>query len=99
MASGLGGIFTQPIRGARSEGAVGFLKGAGVGLWGAVVKPTAGVVGLAARAAEGASNTPGYFGNDLALIRPQRCVSVWVCVCVCLCVRTCDRSTFLCPIL
>lgn len=43
IASGVGGIFTAPVKGAKSAGVGGFFKGVGKGLVGAVVKPVVGV--------------------------------------------------------
>ena len=56
--SGITGLVAAPLSGAR-EGAAegkalsGFARGLGRGLVGAAVKPTAGVLGLAAKTAEG----------------------------------------------
>ena len=36
------GVVTQPIKGAKKEGAAGFLKGMGKGFAGLIVKPAAG---------------------------------------------------------
>jgi len=54
---GITGIVTQPIEGARKEGAVGALKGIGKGLIGAVLKPAIGTVDLVTQMAEGIKNT------------------------------------------
>jgi len=43
---GLSGLVTQPLKGARKEGAAGFLKGVGMGVGGLVLKPGAGTFGL-----------------------------------------------------
>ena len=40
---GLTGIVTQPIKGAKSEGAKGFFTGIGKGLLGTVTKPVTGI--------------------------------------------------------
>jgi hypothetical protein len=46
LYDGLTGLVIQPYNGARKEGAVGFLKGFGKGLGGAVFKPSAGACGV-----------------------------------------------------
>ena len=45
---GITGVFVQPVKGATTEGAWGLVKGTGKGLVGLVVKPTVGVLDLAA---------------------------------------------------
>ena len=61
--SGITGLVAAPLSGAR-EGAAegralaGFARGLGRGLVGAAVKPTAGVLGLAAKTAEGLRRAP-----------------------------------------
>jgi hypothetical protein len=41
---GVTGVITQPVNGAKEEGALGFLKGVGKGIGGLVLKPTAGIM-------------------------------------------------------
>ncbi|KAM0331454.1 hypothetical protein ACHAQA_003130 [Verticillium albo-atrum] len=48
MVEGMGGLVISPIRGARKEGAVGALKGVGVGLLNMGTKFSSGVLGLVA---------------------------------------------------
>lgn len=43
ITSGVSGIFTAPVRGAKKGGVGGFFTGVGKGLVGAVVKPVVGV--------------------------------------------------------
>ncbi|TVY43744.1 putative vacuolar protein sorting-associated protein [Lachnellula occidentalis] len=43
LYDGISGLVTQPMKGAQQEGALGFLKGFGKGLGGAVCKPVAGM--------------------------------------------------------
>lgn len=43
---GITGLVTQPLEGARKEGAAGFLKGFGKGIGGVVLKPGAGIWGI-----------------------------------------------------
>ena len=65
LFNGLTGLVAAPVRGA-AEGAAegkalsGFARGLGKGLVGAAVKPTAGVLGLATKTAEGIRNTKGF---------------------------------------
>lgn len=53
----------KPIEGAESEGALGFFKGVGKGLVGAVTKPVVGVFDLASNVSEGIRNTTTVFDN------------------------------------
>jgi len=53
MFDGITGLFTQPIQGARKEGAAGFMKGFGRGIAGIVLKPAAGSYALPAYAMMG----------------------------------------------
>ncbi|PNS21582.1 Sterol 3-beta-glucosyltransferase [Sphaceloma murrayae] len=46
MYDGITGIFTQPVSGAKKEGAAGFIKGIGKGIGGIVLKPQAAVFGI-----------------------------------------------------
>eukprot|EP00911_Craspedida_sp_UC1_P002454 UC1_evm1s1827 len=46
LYEGATGIFLQPLKGAKAEGAKGFFKGIGKGLIGVVAKPMAGIVDL-----------------------------------------------------
>ncbi|KAM0554830.1 hypothetical protein ACHAPJ_006563 [Fusarium lateritium] len=45
---GVTGLFTQPLRGARREGASGFLKGIGKGVGGCLIKPNAALWSISA---------------------------------------------------
>jgi len=51
----------KPIEGAESEGALGFFKGVGKGLVGAVTKPAVGFFDLASNLSEGVRNTTTVF--------------------------------------
>ncbi|KAG6336571.1 hypothetical protein ID866_2509 [Astraeus odoratus] len=59
--SAVEGIVSKPLQGAETEGAVGFFKGIGKGLVGAVTKPAVGVFDLAANLSEGIRNTTTVF--------------------------------------
>ncbi|KAG5930355.1 hypothetical protein E4U42_001870 [Claviceps africana] len=45
MYDGVTGLVRLPVRGARTEGAVGFFKGAGMGVSGLVLKPISAILG------------------------------------------------------
>jgi vacuolar protein sorting-associated protein 13A/C len=66
IASGVEGVVMKPIEGAESEGALGFFKGVGKGLVGAVTKPAVGFFDLASNLSEGVRNTTTVFD------RPER---------------------------
>jgi len=61
VASGIGGVVMRPIEGAGTDGIVGFFKGVGKGLVGAVTKPVVGVFDLASNVSEGIRNTTTVF--------------------------------------
>jgi vacuolar protein sorting-associated protein 13A/C len=63
VASAVEGVVMKPIEGAESEGALGFFKGVGRGLVGAVTKPVVGVFDLASNVSEGIRNTTTVFDN------------------------------------
>lgn len=53
MTEGIAGIVTQPIKGAKKDGALGAAKGAGVGLLNFGSKVSSGVLGLVAFSGQG----------------------------------------------
>jgi hypothetical protein len=53
LVEGFGGIVTEPVKGARKEGALGAAKGAGVGLLNMGTKVSSGVLGLVAFSGQG----------------------------------------------
>jgi len=61
IASGVEGVVMKPIEGAESEGALGFFKGVGKGLVGAITKPAVGFFDLASNLSEGVRNTTTVF--------------------------------------
>ncbi|KAH9486936.1 Vacuolar protein sorting-associated protein 13 [Psilocybe cubensis] len=63
VTSAMEGVFMKPLEGAESEGALGFFKGVGKGLVGAVTKPVVGVFDLASNVSEGIRNTTTVFDN------------------------------------
>ncbi|KAJ3917835.1 vacuolar protein sorting-associated protein 13 [Lentinula edodes] len=75
VASAMEGVLMKPLEGAESEGAVGFLKGMGKGLVGAVTKPVVGVFDLASNVSEGIRNTTTVFDSpDRDRVRLPRLV-------------------------
>ncbi|PFH54473.1 hypothetical protein AMATHDRAFT_72271 [Amanita thiersii Skay4041] len=63
VTSAVEGVLMKPIEGAETEGAIGFFKGIGKGLVGAVTKPVVGVFDLASNVSEGIRNTTTVFDN------------------------------------
>eukprot|EP00795_Rhopilema_esculentum_P010930 gene10930-19765_t len=59
LFSGVTGIVTKPVEGAKAEGAAGFFKGVGKGLIGVVARPTGGLVDMASSTFEGLKSTAG----------------------------------------
>ncbi|OAF67106.1 Chorea-acanthocytosis protein [Intoshia linei] len=68
---GVTGIITQPIEGAKDEGAGGFFKGLGVGLVGVVTRPVGGVVDFASSTLDGIKSSTEC-KKALKRIRPPR---------------------------
>ncbi|CAM9437431.1 unnamed protein product, partial [Hapterophycus canaliculatus] len=56
FTSGVSGIFSAPVSGAKKGGVGGFFMGVGKGLVGAVVKPVVGVTDSVISVAQGISN-------------------------------------------
>jgi vacuolar protein sorting-associated protein 13A/C len=50
--SGVTGVITKPVSGARDEGVGGFFKGLGAGVIGLVAQPTGGVIDFASNTFE-----------------------------------------------
>ncbi|KAG9314367.1 hypothetical protein JVU11DRAFT_5161 [Chiua virens] len=73
VVSAVEGIVTKPIQGAETEGAIGFFKGIGKGLVGALTKPAVGVFDLASNVSEGIRNTTTVFDKpERDRVRPPR---------------------------
>ncbi|KAL0210426.1 hypothetical protein RCL1_004862 [Eukaryota sp. TZLM3-RCL] len=68
--SGISGIVTQPVSGAKTGGFGGAVKGFGKGLVGVIAKPVAGVTGFASSVTEGIKNNVS--GPDTSIIRRPR---------------------------
>lgn len=72
---GVSGVVTQPMKGAKREGGLGFLKGVGKGVAGVVTKPITGVTDLISQTTKGVRNTTIYWDSEhFAPKRPQRAV-------------------------
>jgi len=59
--SGVTGLVTKPIEGAKQQGGVGFVKGVGIGVAGIITKPVSGVVDLISKTTQGIES--GVTGN------------------------------------
>lgn len=59
LGQGITGVISEPVKGYRKNRFAGFLLGSFRGLSGLVVKPMAGVLDVASKAAEGIKNTAG----------------------------------------
>jgi hypothetical protein len=59
LFSGLTGVVTQPVKGAKKEGALGFLKGVAKGGIGLVARPIVGVVDLGTHTVQGIQGVVG----------------------------------------
>ncbi|CAK9441286.1 uncharacterized protein LODBEIA_P51550 [Lodderomyces beijingensis] len=64
ITSGIGGIAVDPIEGASTGGAAGFLKGLGRGMIGLPSKTAIGVLDFASNISEGIRNTTTVFDGD-----------------------------------
>ncbi|QDZ20283.1 vacuolar protein sorting-associated protein [Chloropicon primus] len=53
LVSGISGIFTKPIQGAKKEGAKGFAKGFAKGIIGVATKPLSGALDMVSKSVEG----------------------------------------------
>ena len=69
VASGIGGLFYQPFKGAKNGGVGGFFAGLGKGVVGAVTKPVAGTLEAVSNTFEGISNSATNAGSDKKLNR------------------------------
>lgn len=67
--SGIKGLVTQPIKGAKAGGAKGFFKGIGRGFIGAITKPLTGTLDMVSNTLLGVSRTAHIFGPDRRIKR------------------------------
>ncbi|KRX22141.1 Vacuolar protein sorting-associated protein 13C, partial [Trichinella nelsoni] len=72
---GVTGVFTKPIEGAREEGALGFAKGLGKGLIGAVTRPISGVVDFASTSFEALKKATEVL-EEVKPTRPTRYIAL-----------------------
>lgn len=70
---GVTGLVTQPMKGAKEEGAKGFFKGFGKGIIGIATKPVAGVIDMASKTTEGITSQASSLRGKKAAV-PVRCV-------------------------
>lgn len=68
FADGIGGVFTAPVKEARTGGIGGFIKGVGKGVVGLAVKPLVGVSDAVVSVIQGASQA----AQDLEVHNPVR---------------------------
>ncbi|CAD5206105.1 unnamed protein product [Bursaphelenchus okinawaensis] len=73
VVDGVTGIFTKPMEGARQGGVVGFTKGIGKGLIGAVTRPASGLVDFASGSLN-AVKTVASNAEDAQHVRPARVI-------------------------
>jgi len=71
LSSGLAGLFLKPWEAAQNDGAAGFLKGLGLGLVGAAVKPVLGITDGFTAMAQGVSTEVGGT-HTRSRVRPPR---------------------------
>lgn len=85
MVSGITGVVTKPIEGAKENSAKGFFKGVGTGLSGLITKPVAGAVDIVTKTSQGIQSDmtdniecitnnfrmrpPRAFYNEMLLVR------------------------------
>ena len=78
---GISGLVTEPIKGARKEGAIGALKGFGKGLGGIYWKPNAGLAGLLGYTVQGIYKSVYsaiHTGTRKAIAKARREEGVWL---------------------
>lgn len=63
LAEGISGLFTKPYQGAKKGGVVGFFKGIGSGVLGAVTSPFSAVLRIGSSVASGIANTGEFLKN------------------------------------
>ncbi|XP_057687593.1 intermembrane lipid transfer protein VPS13C isoform X2 [Corythoichthys intestinalis] len=73
VVSGVTGIVTKPVEGARKEGTAGFFKGIGKGLVGVVARPTGGIVDMASSTFQGIQRA-AESTEDVVKLRPVRLI-------------------------
>nr|XP_018672980.1 vacuolar protein sorting-associated protein 13C-like [Ciona intestinalis] len=74
LFSGVTGIVSKPIEGAKKGGASGFFKGVGKGLVGVVARPVSGVIDLASTTLEGVQRVTDMT-EEVRKLRPSRWIN------------------------
>jgi vacuolar protein sorting-associated protein 13A/C len=72
VASGITGVFENPIKGAQKEGVKGFMKGTYKGMSGLIVKPISGALDFFSKTSEGIKNTASSQDKEVTKIRTMR---------------------------
>ena len=72
LTSGIGGLFLDPLKGAKKDGALGLLKGIGTGVAGLAFKPIAGTVDLVSSSMAGVEAAVGPKKVTYDAVRPIR---------------------------
>lgn len=72
LFGGITGLVTEPVKGAKQDGALGFMKGVGKGVVGLVAKPAAGAVDMTSQTLKGIGNTASYVLDDKVTNKPVR---------------------------
>jgi hypothetical protein len=72
FASGITGVFENPIKGAQREGMKGFMKGTYKGVSGLIVKPISGTLDFFSKTSEGIKNTAAASEKQVTKIRFMR---------------------------
>jgi vacuolar protein sorting-associated protein 13A/C len=74
IASGITGVFENPISGAKKDGIKGFFKGTYQGMSGLVVKPVSGALDFFSKTSEGIKNTVSMDSDEkvtkIRIMRP-----------------------------
>ena len=72
IASGITGVVTNPIMGAKRDGMRGLIKGTYKGFSGLVVKPISGALDFFSKTSEGIKNTAGPKEQKVTKTRTMR---------------------------
>ncbi|XP_054626113.1 intermembrane lipid transfer protein VPS13C isoform X2 [Dunckerocampus dactyliophorus] len=73
VVSGVTGIVTKPVEGAKKEGTAGFFKGIGKGLVGVVARPTGSIVDMASSTFQGIQRV-AESTEEVTKLRPVRLI-------------------------
>ncbi|CAG9318027.1 unnamed protein product [Blepharisma stoltei] len=60
LGEGVTGIFTKPFKGAKKQGAKGFIKGVGIGLFGAISAPFSAILHFGTSVSSGVANSTAW---------------------------------------